>query len=101
MNDIHIHIIRDGICMGDDALEHRLTISFKQYDSIDVMGLLKMIDIWLVKIEPVVWTVSIGGKVLGTIRIMGGRHEYLVCSKEQLWHYDFSENVYCSHQYIK
>ena len=100
-NTIRIHIFRDGICMGDDVLEHSFTIVLKEYDSIDIMGLFKIIDIWLIQVENVIWTVSLDEKVLGTIKIVNGEHSYEVSVQEPLRRLDFSKNVYCRHRYLE
>lgn len=101
MDDINIKIIRNGICMGDDIYEHLLILSLKQYDSIDIESLIQIIDLWLIKLEEVIWTISLGKKVLGTIEIRNGTHTIRVYVQKPLCQLDFSIPVYCRHNYIR
>ncbi len=101
MDDITITVRRDAVCMGDDVFEHKFSITYKRYDAINMMTLLKIIDMWLVKIDYAVWTVSLGSEVLGTIEIVAGEHKINVCKDEPLRKLDFSKDVICTHKYIR
>lgn len=101
MNDCTIKVIRDGICMGDDIDEHSFTISFKPYDGIDILKILKIIDVWLIELDNVSWKVSIGNTELGSIEIINGVHEYRTIYDKPIRTIDFSKHIWCKHIYNK
>lgn len=101
MDDMTIRIHRDAICMGDDIDEHSLTIVFKQYDNMDILKLLKVIDIWLIELNNVVWEVSMDQIILGYIEITNDIHEYNVCFHKPITTIDVTKKVWCSHKYKK
>jgi|SRR5574344_549612 hypothetical protein len=94
-DDVTVHIVRGGICMGDNIDEHSLTMSFKRYDCPSVLNLIKMIDLWLIDADNITWEISIGGQALGNIIIDHGVHTYLVLTSLSLTKFDLSKKITC------
>lgn len=101
MRDYTIKVIRDGICMGDDVDEHSFTISFQPYDGLDLLKILKIIDVWLIELDNVTWKVTNGSTILGFIEITNGVHEYRIMYDKPIRTIDFSKYIWCSHEYKK
>jgi hypothetical protein len=101
MDDFSLKVIRSGICMGDDVDEHSFTFSCKPYDGLDVLKMLKIIDIWLIELDNVTWKVSNGITELGSIEIYNGVHEYKISYDKPIRTIDFTQHIRCSHIYNK
>lgn len=94
-DDLTVRVVRGGICMGDDVDEHSLVMTFKRYDCPSVLSLIRMIDIWLIETDNVVWNISLGHQQLGNIAIDNGVHSYLVVATVPLWSLDLSKKITC------
>jgi hypothetical protein len=101
MDDFTIKVIRSGICMGDDVDEHSFTFSFKPYDGLDVLKMLKIIDVWLIELDNVTWEISNENTELGSIEINNGVHVYKIKYDKPIRTIDFTKHIRCSHIYIK
>lgn len=99
MNDCTVKVKRDSICMGDDVDEHSFTISFKPYDGLDILKILKIIDVWLIELDNVAWNVSTGNTEIGCIEITNGVHNYRTIEDKPIRTIDFSNDIWCRHIY--
>ena len=95
---VTLNIRRDGICMGDDAFDHTLSLIFHKWDAIDTLTLLKIIDQWLIRTTiGTLWHISTNTVVLGTITLCEDDDLFDVTYHEDLLSLGFSLYIYCSH----